>query len=322
MKAHRWSHPSSLLLPLLSVLLAAACGDDDGGNQNQNQNQRQPLDPNTAPRALVDRFSPVAGTLFVRDGANGLPGAGDPIDFDAPPFVTQGLSPDGAPVRYYNLDVQPRAPAILYLLYREGEDSPVEGQLPIVDVIPGDPGYSDFWRVYNIIVPADYVANTATSFTGVYDFDPAFKTTGDVVNCAVVPEGISATLRMPQTASPSRLAWYRDQVVTLFTFAEAPITVTPQGDLPVAPIYVCFNVAPDQPGGGPPSGVCAESDGVQTHNVVGAVPGDSRYSPLWSVSVYDASAFESVESLPTAEAATRLVQDMALVNCLIVGVGS
>src|SRR6478672_7640208 len=40
-------------------------------------------------------------------------------------------------VRYYNFDVQSTAPAPVYVLYREGEDKPVEGQLDIIDTLPG-----------------------------------------------------------------------------------------------------------------------------------------------------------------------------------------
>ncbi len=122
-----------------------------------------PMDPATARRASVDRFSEKAGKLFVRNGANGLPGANEPIDFDRSPFITQGLGPKGVGVRYYNFDVQGTTPAPIYVLFREGESKPVAGQLNIVDVIPGDEGYNDFWRVTKVTVPKNYVANTVTS---------------------------------------------------------------------------------------------------------------------------------------------------------------
>jgi hypothetical protein len=57
----------------------------------------------------------------------------------------------------------PVAPAPILVLYREGESAPVTGQLNIVDVIPGEQGYNDFWRIVRVTVPRDYVANTATS---------------------------------------------------------------------------------------------------------------------------------------------------------------
>ncbi|MFN2167556.1 MAG: hypothetical protein ACK2U9_14980, partial [Anaerolineae bacterium] len=151
----------SMLLVGLVALGAGAC--------NEKEPRAEPVDWTIAPRVEVDRFSAAAATLMVRTADNGLPGPGEPIAMDAPPFLTTSLGPDGQQVRYYNFDVQPLAPAILYLLFREGEDSPVEGQLPIVNVLPGQPGYCDFWRIYRIIVPPDYVANTVTSFDGVYE---------------------------------------------------------------------------------------------------------------------------------------------------------
>ena len=88
---------TKILLVLLaySVIQFSGCQDDDMPGPS-------PLDPSTAPKVAVDRFSEDAGTLFVRDGSNGLPAANVPIDFDQGPFITQGLSPMGDIVRYYN----------------------------------------------------------------------------------------------------------------------------------------------------------------------------------------------------------------------------
>ena len=127
------------------------------------------VDPETAPKASIDRFSPEAGHLFVRDEMNGLPGPNQPIDFDNGPFITKGLGPNGELVSYYNFDVQPTESAPIYVLFREGESTPVEGQLNIVNVIPGDSGYNDFWDVTKVTVPQSYVANTITSFSEISD---------------------------------------------------------------------------------------------------------------------------------------------------------
>ncbi|MBD3289750.1 DNRLRE domain-containing protein, partial [candidate division KSB1 bacterium] len=97
--------------------------------------------------AVIDRFSEDAGNLFVRDDTNGLPGPNEPIDFDMAPFITKGLGPNGEFISYYNFDVQPTVPAPIYVLFREGEDAPVAGQMNIIDVVPGDEGYNDFWHV-------------------------------------------------------------------------------------------------------------------------------------------------------------------------------
>jgi hypothetical protein len=123
----------------------------------------KPLDPDQAPIAVVDRFGDKAATIQVRTADNHIPGPNEPVDFDTGPFITQGLSPTtGKPVRYYNFDIQETTPASVYVLYREGEDKPVAGQLDIIDTLPGEKGYNDFRQVWKVSVPKDYVANTIT----------------------------------------------------------------------------------------------------------------------------------------------------------------
>jgi hypothetical protein len=294
-----------LALPLLAAV-AFGCGDDPILGVD-------PTDPATAPRASIDRFSPAAGNLFVRTAGSGLPAANTAIDFDAGPFVTQGFGPDGRVVRYYNFDVMPTAPAPIYVLFR-GNDQPVSGQLNIVDAIPGDAGYNDLWRVVRVIVPDNYVANTATSRQDLVDAGFPLDTTDMLVNCPIVPAG--STADEGGGADGLVQGWYRDQVVSYFTFGEAALTVM-GGGVPTSPIYVTFNVNPDQPGGGPASGFMAEANGVQTHNVVATLPGQAGYSPLWQVLPYDNAVFAGVTNLATAQAAQSFGA-AALVNCPVV----
>jgi len=117
-------------------------------------------DPDTASHAVIDRFSAEAGNLFIRDESNGLPEANMPIDFDQEPFITKGLGPNGELISYYNFDVQPTEPAPIYVLFREGESTPVEGQMNIIDDIPGEADYNDFWEVQKVTVPANYCQYT------------------------------------------------------------------------------------------------------------------------------------------------------------------
>ena len=108
-------------------------------------------------------FQRQGSAYTVRTADNHLPGPNEPVDFDTGPFITQGLSPStGKPVRYYNFDIQSTTPAPVYVLYREGEDKPVVGQLDIIDTLPGEKGYNDFRQVWKVSVPKDYVANTVT----------------------------------------------------------------------------------------------------------------------------------------------------------------
>ncbi|MDX1579165.1 MAG: hypothetical protein R3266_11810, partial [Gemmatimonadota bacterium] len=93
---------------------------------------------------------------------------------------------------------------------------------------------------------------------------------------------------------------------------------TPSGAVPISPIFVTFNVNPDQDGGGPPSGFRTENGSSQTHNVLATLPGDAGYSPLWQVSVYDNAAFERVRNLRSLGVAKILASGVALVNCPVV----
>lgn len=198
----------------------------------------------------IDRFSPRAAHNLVGKGQ-----ADAPIDLDRPPFVTQGLAPDGSVVRYYNFDVQSPTPA---LLHRDNS----------IDVIPGDPGYSDFFQL---------------------------EGTQQVIDCPVVPRGTTAREGNPIVHELT----YRGTSVICLQFGE-PLTLGPDGKVPTSPIYVT-----------------PRRDGEQTHNVVFSLPGDTEYSPLWHLHVYDPRAFPLVHDEATALRA-RVVKDGPLVNCPVV----
>ncbi|TDW99078.1 hypothetical protein [Dinghuibacter silviterrae] len=289
--------------------------------KKSNSNTAEAKDPNTAPQASIDRFSSAAGHLQVRTATNGLPAANAPVNFDQGPFITQGFTPSGQVVQYYNFDVQPLTPAPIYVFYKAGESTSVPGQLNVIDVIPGDTGYNDFWQIYKVTVPSDYVANSVTSYQEIMAKGYAVSMTTQLVNCPVVPKGSTASKRLPAGSDTSlTTGWYRDMVVFYFNFFEKTLSVTANGQVPLAPIYVTFNINPNQPGGGPASGFKMETGSVQTHNVISAIPTDPGYSPLWAVSVYDNSSFASVNNLSTATAAPLLGADVANVNCPVVSI--
>jgi hypothetical protein len=302
----------TVTIPVVALLLGA-CGSDSSPTAVP----ETPLDPVNAPRVAVDRFSSTAGMLFVRGAANGLPAANAPIDMDTGPFITTGFGPGGEHIKYYNFDVQPTAPAPIYVLIRQGETSPVPNQLNIVDLIPGQQGYNDFWRVMKVTVPASYVANTITSVEQIRTKGLVVEPTNTIVNCPIVPEGSVA--RLGGGAHGLTHGWYRNQVVAYFNFDEAGISATPQGLVPLATIFVSFTVNPNQPNGGPPSGFKTEPGSLQTHNVATSLPGPAGYSPLWSVVPFDNNAFPKVHDLASAAAAPNFGA-AAIVNCPIVEV--
>ena len=303
------------LIPFVILASFVACEKED--------NAPTPLDPDTAGDVSVDRFSSSAAHLFVRTAENGFPGANEAIDFDAiPAFKTKGLGPNGEKTVYYNFDVMSTTPAPIYALFKKGESMPVDGQLNIVDVIPGDAGYNDFWLVYKVTVPTDYVANTVTSLSGIQQKGYAITPTDMIVNCPIVPKGSMARTRFLSSESADLTrGWYRNKVVYYFNFFEKMLTAD-NGKVPTSDIYVSFNINPDRPNGGPASGFKTE-DGTatgQTHNVPETIPTDAAYSPLWDVQIYDNMEFDMVSDLNSAKMTTIMATDAAIVNCPIVSV--
>ncbi|MCB0731728.1 MAG: hypothetical protein KDC88_11910 [Ignavibacteriae bacterium] len=305
---------------LIAISLAIISCSEDSPTENEGLN---PKDPNTASKVSIDRFSSEAGNLFVRTPSNGLPESNAPINFDIAPFITKGLGPNGEKVQYYNFDVQPIVSAPIYVLFKDGEDSPVDDQLNIIDVVPGDQGYNDFWNVNKVIVPSDYTANTITNVNDLFDSGYSIEKTNIIVNCPVVPEGSTAKLRYKSSESKELTrGWYNDQVVFYFNFSEKELMTTSQGstNVPLAEILVSFNINPDQQGGGPASGFVTENNSDQTHNVVDTLPEDNSYSPLWDVDIYDNNNFEEVMDWQSASMSNILATGAAIVNCPIVSV--
>jgi hypothetical protein len=253
---------------------------------------------------VIDRFTATAGHLMVRTASNGLPGPDQPIDLDRPPFITQGLAADGSHVRYYNFDIQPAKPATLYRLSHPGEHAALPGQLDIIDAIPGDPGYSDFFRVAWAEVPASYVANTLTSADAVRGQALHVEMTLNAIDCPVVPRGTTAREHTGVDPAVPTEVFYRGSRVTCLRFG-SPLTL--DGELvPTSPIYVTF---------AKPGTFRTDATSVQTHNVVMSLPGDVDYSPLWAVHVYAPAAFPHVTDGPSALAAPLVDRNGPLVNC-------
>jgi hypothetical protein len=297
----------------VALLLAAASLIAGGATA---QAATAPVDPDKAPIAAVDRFSDKAAHLQLRTPDNHIPGPNQPVDFDSGPFITQGLSPTtGKPVRYYNFDVQTTTPAPVYVLYREGEDKPVAGQLDIIDTLPGEKGYNDFRRVWKVTVPKDYVPNTIVDAGALKEAGYKLEQTPVLRNMPVVPDKSTAKMRLKGESADLKRAWYQGQVVKFFSFDEAPLSGS---NVPLSPIYVTFNINPDRPNGGPGSGFKAEPNSEQTHNVPATLPGDAAYSPLWLVAVYDNADWPEVKDLKTALKAKVLAPAAATVNCPIV----
>ncbi len=300
-----------LLVASFSIAFLSCENGDDG--------EPMVYDPDTASKVSVDRFSSTAGKLMVRTASNGLPEANVPINFDSgEPFITKGLGPAGELVEYYNFDIQPVTPAPIYAFFYENGD-PVPGQLNIINVIPGDAGYNDFWQVVKVTVADDYVANSIASSSGIASGSIDMEETNIIVNCPVVPEGSTASKRLDGGDASLTRGWYKNQVVFYFNFVEKDLMAS-AGNVPLSPIYVSFNINPGEAGGGPASGFVTEEMSSQTHNVVATLPDDASYSPLWLVNAYDNADFGNVMDLSTAQGANSVGMGLANVNCPVVSV--
>ena len=293
----------------LAFALAACGSSDDGGGL-------EPLDPDTAPTPVIDRFAGEGAILLDRAEMPTLPAAGAPIDLDRAPFLIRGLGPAGERVAYYNLDAHHGSAINIYRLHHEGQSETVPDQLPIVDYIPGDHGYTDFWRVVRVDVPADYVANTAHSSADIFREGWPITPTDTIVNCPVVPLGSTATRRRGTEGTELHRGWYKDQVFYYVTFEEAPLRVT-DSKVPLGAAFVAFDINPGVSGGGWPSGFMTEAGSDRTHIVVDSLS-TGAYSPLRTVIAYDNAQFASVVDLASAEAASAITIDVVLWNAPLV----
>ena len=270
-----------------SLLLLAACGS--------------PASPHSD-SPVIDRFSASAGHLMVRSANNHLPGPDQPIDMDHVPFITRALGPDGAHVRYYNFDVQSPVPAPRFRFTHRGKREAIAGQPDVIDVIPGEAGYSDFFGIVWVEVPDSFVPGSITAAAQIRGLHA--EPSREAVNCPVVPRGTTA-----REGNPVRdELWYRGAHVECLRFGDS--LELANDHVPTSPIYVTFAAEAQ----------FATEDGTrQTHNVVFSVPGDADYSPLWDVHIYDVAAFPKVHDQASALAAP-LAKHGPLVNCPVVSV--
>lgn len=289
-----------------------------------------PNDPTTAQWVSIDRFSDAAGNMFKRSMNPGLPAANAPVNFDDPMFASYCLGPNGEKVKYLHFDVQSILPPPIYIL-KKSNGNMVAGQLNIADVIPGDAEYSDFWRMYEVNVPDDYVANTISSLSDIQKSGYTVTVTDMVVNCPFVPKNSTATERYTGGTGPFddnglHQCWYKGKIVGYFNYGETPngLVKISKGLCTTSPVYVAFNINPDMnnPASGPMSGVKVESGSnpPQSHNVMASLPADADYSPIWAVYVYDNSYFNSATNLAAMTSAPIMMQNAMYVNCPIVDV--
>jgi len=276
------------------------------------------MEPSSAarkPRTTVVFAIVAIGLLVAGLGIGYLLGRPAPL---TPPGAVTGLTRpntiprvDGwyrnASVSYLDYGPQSNvAVPILAFFQAASPSTPVAGQRNIIDTIPGQPGYNDFWRVYKVLAPNGYVANSIRSLADAVASGYTIEATNIVVNCPVVNPNatIAGSSATPVTG------WYRNRDV--FYFDEGTRSPTAGSVVQDAPIYAFFH-----------------SDGTPIsgqRNVIDVLPGAAGYSDLWRVvkvvvdATYTANSLKDARSILAARDAGQVTLETTdiYVNCPVV----
>ena len=276
------------------------------------------MEPSSAarkPRTTVVFAIVAIGLLVAGLGIGYLLGRPAPL---TPPGAVTGLTRpntiprvDGwyrnASVSYLDYGPQSNvAVPILAFFQAASPSTPVAGQRNIIDTIPGQPGYNDFWRVYKVLAPSGYVANSIRSLADAVASGYTIEATNIVVNCPVLNPNatIAGSSATPVTG------WYRNRDV--FYFDEGTRSPTAGSVVQDAPIYAFFH-----------------SDGTPIsgqRNVIDVLPGAAGYSDLWRVvkvvvdATYTANSLKDARSILAARDAGQVTLETTdiYVNCPVV----
>ncbi len=200
----------------------------------------------------------------------------------------------------------PTAPIYVFITGMNADGTPrmVEGQHNIVDVLPGDAGYSDLWQVNFVTVPAGYVADTARSKADIDAAGYAVTPTDTLVNCPIVPAGTTLA-----GGEPLVQGWARGQEVFYPDFGQNSATA--------APIWVFIH---GMNADGTPQMVEGQS------NIIDTIPGDAGYTAFWNVNFVTVPAGYVPNSIRSAAdvraAGYTITPTTTVVNCPVIAVAS
>ncbi len=172
---------------------------------------------------------------------------------------------------------------VYFFQYQSG--GPVQGQNPIIDLKPGDKGYTHFWEIYNVTVSNSYMPNTIKSVATLKRAQQAgLATISDskrVINGPLVGRNLKITV---VNGEPQFLpVWYRTETATMAVFE----TSLPSGTVPSISIWLIQRASDSCP---LLEALCNkdlnhDSDIKDSNDLIGTTPGQAGYSPLWAVSI-------------------------------------
>lgn len=194
------------------------------------------------------------------------------------------------------------APIYAFITGIDADGNPqfVEGQHNIVDVVPGDEGYSDLWEVNLVTVPDGYEPDSITSKDALDAAGFEMMKPGLFVNCPVVPAGSTF-----ENGEALTQGWYRDARVYYPDFGPNPAFAIP---------IWAFITGMDA--GGTPQFVEGQ------RNVIDSLPGDAGYSAFWRVNlVHVPEGYEANTLTAAADVAAfgyEITETDLMVNCPVV----
>lgn len=289
---------------VLSAYLLAACGDDEdeGAGQAATATEEELMDETATEEMMADE-TPTEEMMMDPTATEEMM-AGDMVK-----SLVSGWY-RGEAVEYYDFgmhtpltDGESVATAPIWVLVYDDmdKDGPefVEGQHNIVDVVPGDEGYSDLWKVMLVAVPRDYEADSIRSAADIDAMAYPITETDMYVNCPIVPEGTTL-----EGGEPLVQGWYQGQEVYYPDFGLNP---------PFAIPIWAFITGMDADG----NPVFVEGQ----HNVIDAVPGDEAYSAFWRVNLVVVDGEYEPDSIRDAADINEMyevTQTDLVVNCPVV----
>ncbi len=207
----------------------------------------------------------------------------------------------GAPVWYWNVDgANSKYIAPMYVVL--GKDGQIG--LPIIDVLPGDVGYTPWWRRTVVRTTDKYQGEKIWSRAAV---DAGVRLgilsepepTTSIVNCPVALQGTTFEVGNGLVSEASRV-WYRNTAAYWIQFKETLDVPLESREMPRFPVYVLQRIDSAAPLYEFATGVDLNGDRAlnASNNIFAGGLDEARYSPLWFASFVRVAA--DVRSVDTS----------------------
>ncbi|KAI8616949.1 hypothetical protein BC830DRAFT_1115781 [Chytriomyces sp. MP71] len=200
--------------------------------------------------------------------------------------------------------------APIWVFRRDADIMSTPLQNNLIDVAPGDTGYSDLWSVNIVTVPAGATTGNITSKTMldalISSKAVTVTSTPLLVNCPVVHP--QSTLAVPADGK-FVTGWYKGQPINYFDFGPNGVNGTAPGNNYVQPVWVP---------------VLANGTGIGNH-VFPGVSTDPAYTEFWAVTTvtvpagYVADQYRKAADWGAAGIQPALASPLTIVNCPVVG---